>query len=154
MEEELPIFNIPARVYVQLLSPNHPVAGSTSVQNGYGALSNFFGSLARTAKHIIFPNLVKMGRNVVSDIIGNKETLIDSARHRTMETLQNVGAQLQRGEGKRRRRKRKSRKTKMERKGRPRKKQRATKKVSKRKTVKRRTKKKFRLPLSVLLKKD
>lgn len=60
---------------------------------------SFFGSPAGTAKDIVFSNSVKMGRNVVSDIIGNKETLIDSAQHRAMETLFNGGAQPHRGEG-------------------------------------------------------
>lgn len=163
MNKDLPNFSIPARVYVQVLSPIHPLPGPATVQNRYGALSNFFGSLARTAKHIIFPNLVKLGRNVVSDINGNKGTLLDSAGSRTMETLQTVGIQLQKSAGKRRRRRHRKKapgdkKLKAVRKKQRRKQRKRSSKPRntnlKRGRRKRRTKKRMHLPLSLLMKRN
>lgn len=97
--------SISAQVHVQLLSAQHPVPAAHHVQISYGALGNFFGSLARTAKHIIFPSLVRLSRNVVSDVLENKKTLLDSARHWTMEALRDAGSRIRNGEGKRKRKK-------------------------------------------------
>lgn len=119
MEDPLPNFSFPAQVYIKLLSSYHPVATLSHVQLGYGALGDFSGSSARTAKHGIFPSLVKLGRNVVLDVLGNKETLLDSARQRTMEAMRNVSSRTEKGQEKcrgkhhaRKHRKRQSKRTK------------------------------------------
>jgi hypothetical protein len=100
MEQEVPTYSIPAQVYLQLLLPNqgHPAGVG---QHGYGAFGNFFGSLARTARNIIFPNLVRLGKNVISDVMQNNQPILDIARNRTMQAMQNVVSDIQSGKGKR-----------------------------------------------------
>lgn len=106
-------WNWAGTAYVQYFCPSlHSVSfAPTSCcstrprSNGLRRPWNFFCSLARTAKHIIFPSLVRLGRNLDSDVLENKETLLDLARHRTMEAVKDLGARNQEGEGKRKRKK-------------------------------------------------
>ena len=69
------------------------------VQRGHG-ISDFLGSLTRTAQTIIFPNLVRLGRAVVGDVLSGS-SLVEAAAARTMETVANIGDAVHQGAGRR-----------------------------------------------------
>jgi len=107
--------HIPAHLYVSLLDGaqqggNLPRYTGNPIQTGYG-VSDFFSSLARTARRIIFPNLVRLGRAVVGDVFDGGKSPAESAQARTVEALMNIGEAVQRGEGRRKRRKPKKKTT-------------------------------------------
>jgi len=106
-------YQIPARVYFDQLSGGGPAPRfqGGNYQRGYGAFGDFFGSLARTARNVIFPNLVRLGKSVVEDVFTNNLPLLDSARARTREAVENIATAVQRGEGRKRRRRRGAKKT-------------------------------------------
>ncbi len=84
---------IPAHVYVHFLLPSQGVLhGGGSIpkymgigpQHGHGIFGNLFGALSRTARTIIFPSLVRLGKNVVGDVM-NGESVESSATRRVRQ---------------------------------------------------------------------
>ena len=103
---------IPAHVYVQFLQPlsasgqygSGVINKYVGVGSQHGLFGNIFGALARTARTIIFPGLVRLGRNVINDVVSGNESFTSSA---TKRVRQQFGA----GKGKKRKRPKKKTQT-------------------------------------------
>ena len=93
---------VPAQVYMNLLDEKNQSGGNipfyrgNPVQVGHG----FFDTLGRTIRRVIYPNLVRLGRLVVGDVVGGRVPFSQAATSRTMDTLGSIVDNVQSGSGK------------------------------------------------------